>query len=163
MHTRSARVLSLRCYRQVTLRSSSPAIGVSGRWLSDGNITYSGGQATEGQGGYYGSGGARKIDNAGEHTQQMQMLALAADVQKITAVMGEVETLESLLESETKASNGEVTGKSIEIKANIKKLVTSPDFTESLNRLEIQGEPVWGLSSNERELIIDARTKVLES
>lgn len=93
----------------------------------------------------------------------MQMLALAADVQKITAVMGEVETLESLLESETKASNGEVTGKSIEIKAHTKKLVTSPDFTESLNRLEIQGEPVWGLSSDERELIIDARTKVLES
>ena len=122
-----------------------------------------GGQATEGQGGFYGSGGARKIDNAGEHTQQMQMLALAADVQKITTVMGEVETLESLLESETKASNGEVTGKSIEIKANIKKLVTSPDFTESLNRLEIQGSPVWGLSSNERELIIDARAKVLES
>mmetsp|Transcript_15943 Transcript_15943/g.26557 ORF Transcript_15943/g.26557 Transcript_15943/m.26557 type:complete len:162 (-) Transcript_15943:190-675(-) len=159
----SARVLALRCYRQAMLRSSLPAIGASGRWLSDGNITYSGGQATEGQGGYYGSGGARKIDNAGEHTQQMQMLALAADVQKITAVMGEVETLESLLESETKASNGEVTGKSIEIKANIKKLVTSPDFTESLNRLEIQGEPVWGLSSDERELIIDARTKVLES
>lgn len=126
-------------------------------------IQYSGGQATEGQGGFYGSGGARKIDNAGEHTQQMQMLALAADVQKITAVMGEVETLESLLESETKASNGEVTGKSIEIKANIKKLVTSPEFTESLNRLEIQGSPVWGLSSDERELIIDARAKVLES
>ena len=122
---------------------------------------YSGGQATEGQGGFYGSGGARKIDNAGE--QQMQMLALAADVQKITAVMGEVETLESLLESETKASNGEVTGKSIEIRANIKKLVTSPDFTESLNRLEIHGSPVWGLSSDERELIIDARAKVLES
>ena len=122
---------------------------------------YSGGQASVGQGGYYGSGGARKIDSAGE--QQMQMLALAADVQKITAVMGEVETLESLLESETKASNGEVTGKSIEISANIKKLVTSPDFTESLNRLEIQGSPVWGLSSDERELIIDARAKVLES
>lgn len=93
----------------------------------------------------------------------MQMLALAADVQKITAVMGEVETLESLLESENKASKGEVTGKSIEIKASIKKLVTSPEFMESLNRLEIQGEPVWGLSSEERELIIDARAKVLES
>mmetsp|Transcript_38605 Transcript_38605/g.78871 ORF Transcript_38605/g.78871 Transcript_38605/m.78871 type:complete len:94 (+) Transcript_38605:515-796(+) len=93
----------------------------------------------------------------------MQMLALAADVQKITDVMGEVETLESLLESENESSKGEVTGKSIEIKSSIKKLVTSPEFTESLNRLEIQGEPVWGLSSEERELIIDARTKVLES
>ena len=145
------------------LRSTSFAFHFSLLFTKRVWFQYSGGQATEGQGGYYGSGGARKIDNAGEHTQQMQMLALAADVQKITAVMGEVETLESLLESETKASNGEVTGKSIEIKANTKKLVTSPDFTESLNRLEIQGEPVWGLSSDERELIIDARTKVLES
>lgn len=93
----------------------------------------------------------------------MQMLALAADVMKITDVMGEVETLESLLESENESSKGEVTGKSIEIKSSIKKLVTSPEFTESLNRLEIQGEPVWGLSTEERELIIAARTKVLES
>mmetsp|Transcript_20551 Transcript_20551/g.44923 ORF Transcript_20551/g.44923 Transcript_20551/m.44923 type:complete len:161 (-) Transcript_20551:154-636(-) len=158
----SARILAARCCRQA-LREPSSATGTMARWLSDGNITYSGGQATEGQGGYYGSGGARKIDNEGEHTQQMQMLALAADVQKITDVMGEVETLESLLESENESSKGEVTGKSIEIKSSIKKLVTSPEFTESLNRLEIQGEPVWGLSSEERELIIDARTKVLES
>lgn len=93
----------------------------------------------------------------------MQMLALAADVEKITAVMREVETLEALLESENETSKGEVTGKSIEIKSSIKKLVTSPEFTESLNRLEIQGEPVWGLSSEERELIIDARAKVLEA
>jgi hypothetical protein len=33
---------------------------------------------------------------------------------------------------------------------------------EALDRLEIQGSPVWGLSSEERQLIIDAREMVNE-
>lgn len=45
------------------------------------------------------------------------MLAMAADVQKITHVMDELETLEHLLEVE---DAGEVSGRSIEIKNNIK-------------------------------------------
>ena len=92
------------------LRSTSFAFHFSLLFTKRVWFQYSGGQATEGQGGYYGSGGASKIANPGEHTQQMQMLALAAVVQKITAAKGEVATLESLLESENKASNGEVTG-----------------------------------------------------
>ena len=121
---------------------------------------YSGGQPTEGQGGYYGSGGARVLPQdggKGEDSRQ-SMLALAADVQKISSVMKELETLEGLLERESDAT----TGRSIELKAGIKKLMTHPDVLESLNRLEIQGEPVWGLSSEERELIILAREKVNE-
>lgn len=76
--------------------------------------------------------------------------------------MDEVDTLESLLLRETEETAGEVTGKSIEIRAGIKKLMTSPEFMECLNRLEIQGEPVWGLSSDERDLITTARAKVNE-
>jgi hypothetical protein len=123
-------------------------------------VQYSGGQATEGQGGYYGSGGARVLPQEGVSgdASRQNMLALAADVQKITAVMKELDTLEGLLECETDAT----AGRSIELKAGIKKLMTHPEVLESLNRLEIQGEPVWGLSSEERELIITAREKVNE-
>lgn len=109
----------------------------------------------EGQGGYYGSGGARVIQQSGvEH--RPEMLALAADVHKITATMKEVEVLENSLEKES----GKISPRAIELRANIKKLMTSPDVMESLDRLEIQGQPVWGLSSQERELIIEAREKV---
>jgi glutamine amidotransferase PdxT len=87
------------------------------------------------------------------------MLALAADVQKITAVMKELETLEGLLEA---GGDAKTSKRSIELKSSIKKLMTQPDVLESLNRLEAQGAPVWGLSSNERELIITAREKVNE-
>uniref|UniRef100_A0A7S4K9H6 Uncharacterized protein n=1 Tax=Odontella aurita TaxID=265563 RepID=A0A7S4K9H6_9STRA len=125
-----------------------------------GHITYSGGQATEGQGGFYGSGGAHKITQDTE--QRPEMLALAADVTKIQAVMQEVETLESLLDREKEESKGEITGRSIELRSSIKKLMVAPEFTECLNRLEIQGSPVWGLSSEERDLIHAAREKVNE-
>jgi hypothetical protein len=83
------------------------------------------------------------------------MLALSGDVEKIISVMKELDTLELLQEQESGRSM-------IEIKANIKKLMTHPDVLESLDRLEFQGEPVWGLSSDERELITMAREKVNE-
>jgi hypothetical protein len=120
-------------------------------------LQYSGGQAVEGQGGFYGSGGARAVKSGEpvQEDQRHQMLALAADVQKIVSVMEELETLESLLENESTP-----TAKQMELKNSIKKLMTSPDVLASLNNLEIKGEPVWGLSSEERELIILAREKV---
>eukprot|EP00957_Ditylum_brightwellii_P108879 8305871-Ditylum_brightwellii.AAC.1 len=72
------------------------------------NITYSGGQATEGQGGYYGSGGSRaSLTPASEH--RPEMLALAADVQTISSIMVEVEMLENLLQSETEENQGAIT------------------------------------------------------
>lgn len=117
---------------------------------------YSGGQATEGQGGFYGSGGARGETAAerGDGTDaRSQVLALAADVQTITAAMDEYTTLASLLDSET----NELSNKAIELKAAIKKCMTASDVTAALNRLQVQGEPVWGLSTEERELIITAR------
>ena len=93
-----------------------------------------------------------------------QMLALAADVTNITNTMQEVENLEQILletvESNENGEEGGITGKTIEIKSKIKKACTNPEFIDSLNRLEVNGEPIWGLSGDERDMIMDARTKV---
>jgi len=94
----------------------------------------------------------------GTEESRNKLLALAADVAKIRQVMEECGTLESLLASE----ESNTSNKSIELKAAIKKLMTSPDVLTALNQLEVQGEPVWGLSTEERELIIEAREKVNE-
>jgi hypothetical protein len=127
-------------------------------------LQYSGGHATEGQGGFYGSGGARHVSKEELLAQQKtdtrnKMLALAHDVEKITRVMQEVETLESALRSEDITKP---TAKTMELKNSIKKIMTAPDVLEALNNLEINGEPVWGLSTDERELIMLAREKVNE-
>jgi hypothetical protein len=120
---------------------------------------YSGGQASVGQGGFYGSGGARALSQEQVDKQQAnernKMLALSHDVQTIRSVMQELETLESLLRSESGVS-----AKRIELKNSVKKLMTAPEVLESLNNLVVKGEPVWGLSSEERELITLAREKV---
>lgn len=88
------------------------------------------------------------------------MLALAADVTNITNTMNEVETLESLLMEENNNNGSDITGKMIEIKSKIKKACINPEFMDSLNRLELNGEPIWGLSGDERDMIMDARAKV---
>ena len=72
--------------------------------------------------------------------------------------MDEYNTLESLLAAE----ESDISNKSIELKSAIKKLMTGPETINALNRLEVHGEPVWGLSSDERELIMLAREKVNE-
>jgi hypothetical protein len=48
----------------------------------------------------------------------------------------------------------------IELSSKIKKLITSPAVMDCLSRLEMKGEPVWGLSVVEREIVIEAREKV---
>ncbi|KAL7527212.1 hypothetical protein ACHAXR_001852 [Thalassiosira sp. AJA248-18] len=122
------------------------------------SITYSGGQASEGQGGFYGSGGARVSTLETEH--RPEMVALAADVENLTLVMEEIYKLDSMLEEEKE--NAGVTGKSLEMSSKIKKIMTSTDVMDCLNRLEVEGEPVWGLSSEERDLVHAARQKVNE-
>ncbi len=92
-------------------------------------------------------------------TQRKNVLAMAADVQKIDQVMKELDTLEGLLHRETDPT----TGASIEIKSSIKKLITNPEVVQALDRLETEGGPVWGLSREEREMIIQAREKVRNS
>lgn len=86
------------------------------------------------------------------------MIAFAHDVEKIRETMIELDRLEGLLRD----SDSDTSKETIELKHSIKKLMTAQDVTESLNNLEINGEPVWGLSSEERELIMLAREKVNE-
>ena len=95
--------------------------------------------------------------NPSSDQERQRMIALAADVQHIQTVMEELDVLENLLRSE---GEDNVSSKSIELKASIKKLMTDPTVLESLNRLELEGQPVWGLSSEEREMIVMAREKV---
>ena len=90
------------------------------------------------------------------------MLAMAADVQGVTHVMEELETLEQILQREETESPGQVSGRSIEIKNSIKKLMTNSEFQGALHRLMYNGSPVWGLSMSERELVELAREKVKE-
>lgn len=109
-----------------------------------------------------------------QQEQGMLLTALAADVQKISSIMKEFDTLEEMLQNETTKGSNEDTdsssssssnvtsGRVIEIKTSMKKLMTNPETMEVLDRLEVQGEPIWGLSRNERELIILAREKVNE-
>ena len=122
--------------------------------------TYSLGQASEGQGGFYGSGGARVSKLETEH--RPEMLALAADVENLTLVMEEIYKLDEELEKEKEQHEGQLTGKSLEISSKIKKVMTSNDVMDCLNRLEVDGDPVWGLSSEERDLVYYARMKVNE-
>lgn len=102
------------------------------------------------------------------HHHRPEVLALMANVDKIKFVMEELETLEQLLEQETKGGDGcssmhtnAPTARSIELRGSIKKLVTCPDFMQSLNRIECSmWVPVLGLSCEERALISLAREKV---
>jgi hypothetical protein len=62
------------------------------------------------------------------------------------------------LQAELREVDGEVNAITIELKSKIKKISTSTEMKEILNRLEIKGEPVWGLSSTERDLVREARS-----
>lgn len=119
---------------------------------------YSGGHASDGQGGYYASFNRASGGEVDTETQRKNVLAMAADVQKIVTVMKEYETLQGLLQRETDPT----TGRSIEIKSSIKKLMTHPEVLSALDRLETEGGPVWGLSSEERDMIMEAKEKVKE-
>ena len=55
-----------------------------------------------------------------------------------------------------------MTGKSIEIRSSIKKLMTSSEVMSAMTRLEHDGEPTWGLTESEMELVREARSKINE-
>jgi hypothetical protein len=63
------------------------------------------------------------------------------------------------LEGELLTLDSAVTSRSIELKARVAKLASSKQMNEILKRLEIKGEPVWGLSTKERELVRAARAR----
>jgi hypothetical protein len=82
---------------------------------------------------------------------------MESDVIVVKQIMEEVQLLESLLENESLE-------KSIQTRGSIKKLVTSHPFVDCLSRLEcVKGEPIWGLSMDERELVAEARNKMNQS
>lgn len=84
---------------------------------------------------------------------------MEGDISVVSQVMEELQQLESLLES-----HGSNIQNSLSTKASIKKLVTSRPFVASLSRLEcVRGEPIWGLSMDEREMVSEARNKVNQS
>ena len=97
-------------------------------------------------------------------SQKEGLVALAADVERVKKTMNELDELEALLrrEEDSIPPDSAPTVRSIELKSSIKKLMTTTDFSRSLNNLEIEGEPIWGLSSQERELISLARIKFNE-
>lgn len=69
--------------------------------------------------------------------------------------MTEVETLET----ELRTHGNVLSTRTIEIKSLIKKTISNPKVREMLDRLEIKGEPVWGLSAKERDLVRAAKIK----
>lgn len=90
------------------------------------------------------------------------MIALAHDVELIRSTMIELEDLEGTLRDKISAGVSSTDKEIMDLKHSIKKLMTTQAVLESLNNLEINGEPVWGLSTEERELIMLARAKVNE-
>ena len=129
-----------------------PSVGA--RHLS---ITYSGGQASEGQGGFYGSGGSRK--NTAEILHHPEAVGDMEDIQTPMNIMETVEKLEEQL-AESMASHGSsVNEESIELKGAIKRKMSSAKMALLLDRLEINGQPRWGLSTTERAMVTMAREK----
>ena len=92
--------------------------------------------------------------------ERSKMLALATDVEHIKMVMEELELLEHLLQKDQEEHNDQVTNHSVELRGSIKHLVTNKEFLDCLDRLEYQGKPIWGLSSEEHDLISLAREKI---
>lgn len=92
--------------------------------------------------------------------KRTQMLALATDVEHIKMILDEVETLEHLLHKDQEEHGNQVTNRSVELRGLIKHLVTNKEFCICLDRLEQEGKPIWGLSSEEHDLISLAREKI---
>jgi len=116
------------------------------------SITYSGGQASEGQGGFYGSGGARVKKEGVEWNSKA--VAQLEDIKELNGIMADVSKLEVANDGKDPLSESV-----IENKQTIKRLMTAPQTVEVIDRLELGGQPVWGLSQSERELVRDARAK----
>ena len=117
------------------------------------SITYSGGQASEGQGGFYGSGGARVA--RGPVSWDHKAVASSEAIRSLTRLMDQAFKLE-----ETIRSGDALDETVIEAKGNLKKLMTGDEVTELLSSLEMGGEPVWGLSTKERRLVREAKEKI---
>ncbi|CAM9252695.1 unnamed protein product [Laminaria digitata] len=135
-------------------RASAAAVSVGARRTFSDNVTYSGGQAGV-QGGFYGAGGARSQVSPQAHHRPEAVAALD-DIRCLRDAVQQV----SDMEIELGRLGSAVSGRSIELKSTIKKRLSSPNMLELLTRLEINNQPVWGLTQEERELVRIAREKV---
>ena len=128
---------------------------VAGRWrpYSD-SITYSGGQASVGQGGFYGSGGARLRKTDTEWNERA--VASVETIESLVGIMAEARALDEAI-----AGGDPLSEHVIERKAALKKLMTASDTLRCIEALEMGGEPVWGLSQSERALVKEARELML--
>ena len=122
---------AFRCAGRAFRIRISPSI----RLMSD-SISYSGGQATAGQGGYYGSGGSRVSTAAPHH--HPEALARQTDIEDLATIMNTVEKMENELATLTTVS-----ARSIELKQAMSKTISNPQVLALLDKLEIKGEPVW--------------------
>ena len=117
------------------------------------SIPYSGGQASEGQGGFYGSGGARVAK--GPVSWDHKAVASSEAIRSLTGLMEEASKLEERIRS-----GDELDDAVIEAKGALKKPMTGDEVTELLSSLEMGGEPVWCLSTKERRLVREAKEKI---
>ena len=122
------------------------------------SITYSGGQAISGQGGFYGSGGSRVLKD-GTTTHHPEAIAKAVDIEKLSSIMEEVE----FIQNELHEQGDTLSSKTLELKSKLKKTICTPAVNEILKRLEVKGEPVWGLSVKERDLVRHAKELYMSS
>jgi len=124
-----------------------------------GSVTYSGGQKDPTpQDGFYVSVHPGFNSSVNHENHRPEMIAMESDVYVVTQIMDEVRLLEELLEEQDTIES------SLATRGRIKKLVTSHPFVDSLSRLECaRGEPIWGLSMIERDMVSDARNKVDQS
>ena len=120
------------------------------------SVTYSGGQASEGQGGFYGSGGSRVKTSAPTHHPEAQ--ARKDDIDEARQIMDDIHDMEGKLLA---MGNSPVTTESMILKNEINKKARSARVKELLGRLEIKGEPVWGLDVSERELVRELKEKYM--
>ena len=107
---------ALRAVAHVATRVHAPSLRAAPISLSlrGFSITYSGGQASEGQGGFYGSGGSRK--NTAQIKHHPEAVGDLEDIRTLVAIMEHVEKLEEKL-AESMASHGSsVNEESIELK-----------------------------------------------
>lgn len=125
------------------------------RYFSD-SVTYSGGQASEGQGGFYGSGGSRVQTSAPKH--HPEALKKKDDIDEARKIMEDIHDMEGKLLA---MGSAPVTTESMTLKNEINKKARSARVKELLGRLEIKGEPVWGLDVGERELVRELKEKYM--
>jgi len=73
--------------------------------------------------------------------------------------MSDIEVLEDQLATSIGNHGSSINEQSIELKAALRRKASGQQISTLLKRLEINGEPRWGLSASEREVVVNAREK----